>query len=303
MFVLFSSFVLAYPTDYKKKAIGLLFGIPSLFVVNSLRLVAVFISGMWYPSLFEYIHVYLWQTIILILVFISCLAWLRLVVMVTTENKPLTFLVRFIAFSSIPFLIWLYLDKEYVVIITCIAEFLLRLIGYPINLSTDPNMAVYPSTFNLITFTALILATQSIGKSTKIKALITGFTLMVSIEIVHAVYQVLTGLQVQYAPEIMNALKIVSQYYLPFGLWLVFAYSDVFKRAGAYTCPICGEEKVGIIEHIKTKHGENALEREDVRAMLEAHKSINVVERLHLLVETANRIRKKLEVMLNRKKE
>lgn len=46
VFILFSSFVLAYPTSFKNKAIGLIFGIPSLFVVNTLRLTAVFFAGL-----------------------------------------------------------------------------------------------------------------------------------------------------------------------------------------------------------------------------------------------------------------
>jgi exosortase H (IPTLxxWG-CTERM-specific) len=69
VFILFSSFVLAYPTTFKNKAIGLIFGIPSLFVVNTLRLTVVFFAGLWRPDLFEYVHAYLWQTIMIILVF------------------------------------------------------------------------------------------------------------------------------------------------------------------------------------------------------------------------------------------
>ncbi|PXF58546.1 MAG: hypothetical protein C4B59_13195 [Candidatus Methanogaster sp.] len=175
-----------------------------------------------------------------------------------------------------------------------------------VTLAPDPNIALYPSTFNLITFTALILATQSpriSRKGAKIKALAIGLTLMMLVEVIHGLFQVLADFGVGHALEVMYAAQIGNQYFLPFGLWLVFVYIDVFRRAGAHICPICGEEKVGIIEHIKTKHGEKALKREDVRTMLEAHKSINVVERLHLLVETANRLRKKLELMLNRKKE
>ena len=63
VFILFSSFVLAYPTSLKNKAIGQIFGIPSLFVVNTLHLAVVFLAGLWRPDLFEHVHVYLWQTI------------------------------------------------------------------------------------------------------------------------------------------------------------------------------------------------------------------------------------------------
>ena len=270
--ILFCSFVLAYPTSWKKKTIGLLFGIPILFAVNTVRLAVVFIAGMWYPDLFEYIHVYFWQTIIIILVFIACFAWLRWVVLVQTKDTALSFFVRFIAFSSIPFLIWLYLDKEYVLMTSYIAELMLHCMGYPISLFPDPTVMIYPSTFNIIVFTALVLATQSIEKNTKIVALITGLPLMMLIQVIHGAYQTLAYCQIPHALEITFAVQIINQYFLPFGLWLAFAYKDVFKRAGTYTCPICGAEKVGIVEHIRVKHGKKALEDERVKAMLRKKK-------------------------------
>ncbi len=275
VFILFISFVLAYPTSLKNKAIGLIFGIPSLFVVNTLRLTVVFFAGLWRPDLFEYVHAYLWQTIMIILVFISCLAWLHYVVMVTTRNKPLAFLVRFVAFSSVLFLIWFYLDNIYVSMTGYMTEFLLNCMGYHIHLAPDPNIALYPSTFNLIAFAALILATQTSSvsrKGAKVNALAIGLTLMMLVEVIHGLFQVLADFGVGCALEIMYAAQIGNQYFLPFGLWLVFSYADVFRRAGAHICPICGEEKVGIVEHIRVKHGEKALEREDVKTMLDARR-------------------------------
>ncbi|MEA1865078.1 MAG: exosortase H [Euryarchaeota archaeon] len=289
VFILFSSFVLAYPTTLQNKAVGLLFGIPALFAVNTLRLVIVFLVGLWRPDIFEYVHVYLWQPIIIILIFISCLVWLRYVVMITTRNEPLTFLVRFIAFSSIPFLIWFHLDKIYVSITGHVTEFLLNCMGYHIQLEPNPDILFYPATFNLIVFSALILATQSASfsrKGVKTKALVIGISLMALVEVIHEVFQVLAYFGMQHALEMMYATRISNQYFLPFGLWLAFTYADLFKRAGTYTCPICGEEKVGIVEHIKAKHGEKALEREDVKEVLDVQRSTfkvsKAVEKLRL---------------------
>jgi len=301
VFIPFISFVLAYPTSLKNKAIGLIFGIPSLFVVNALRLTVVFFTGLWRPDLFEYVHAYLWQTIMIILVFISCLAWLHYVVMVTTRNKPLAFLVRFVGFSSVLFLIWFYLDNIYVLIIGYMTEFLLNCMGYHIHLAPDPNIALYPSTFNLIAFTALILATQHPSvreKGVKMKALVFGLTLMMLVEVIHGLYQVLVNFGVGYALEIMYAAQIGNQYFLPFGLWLVFVYTDVFKKAGMHVCPICGEEKVGIVDHIRAKHGEEALEDERVKAVLEGRS-----RRLRLLgVGIVDYIKGTFEVLLKKRK-
>lgn len=286
IFILFSSFVLAYPTSWEKKAVGLLFGIPSLFTVNVLRLLVVFLTGLHYPEYFEHVHTYFWQTFIIVLIFVACLAWLRLVVMVNTRNTPITFLIRFIAFSSVPFLLWLYLDKGYAVMTLHVAEFLLHRMGYHMHLIPDPNIMVYSSTFNLITFTALVLATQAIERSTKIKALVIGLPLMIMIEVVRVVYQFLAQLQVPHAFEVMFAAQHINQYFLPFALWVAFTYRDVFKRARTHICPICGEEVVGMEEHVRKKHGKKALKKEEVKAVLEleAKKADFVsmmVEKLH----------------------
>lgn len=269
IFILFSSFILAYPTDLEKKAIGLFFGIPSLFTVNVLRLLIVFLTGLRYPEYFEHVHTYFWQTFIIILIFVACLLWLRLVVMVNIRNTPMTFFIRFLAISSIFFLLWLYLDKIYTVISLHIAELLLHWMGYHIHLIPDPNTRVYSSTFNLITFTSLVLATQSMGRNEKIKALIIGLPLMIIIEVIRVVYQFLAHLQEPHAFEIMFAAQHINQYFLPFALWVAFTYKDVFKRAGTQICPICGEEVIGIKEHVRKKHGKKALKKKEVKAVLE----------------------------------
>ena len=158
-----------------------------------------------------------------------------------------------------------------------VTEFFLNCMGYHVRLDPDPAILFYPATFNLIVFAALILATQSASissKGAKTKALVIGISLMALVEVIHELFQVLAYFGMQHALEIMHTTRIANQYLLPFGLWLAFIYADLFKRAGTYTCPICGEEKVGIVEHIKAKHGERALERDDVREMLEAHKLI-----------------------------
>ena len=77
-----------------------------------------------------------------------------------------------------------------------------------------------------------VLATQAIGRSAKIKALITGLPLMIILKIVRVVYQFMAQLQVPHAFEIMFAAQIINQYILPFALWLAFTYKDVLKGQG-----------------------------------------------------------------------
>jgi archaeosortase B (VPXXXP-CTERM-specific) len=79
-FIMLTSCILAYPTNAKKKIIGIVFGIPSLYVINMVRLVALAFMGLSNPDIFEYIHTYLWQTIFIIFVIIIWLTWLDRVV-------------------------------------------------------------------------------------------------------------------------------------------------------------------------------------------------------------------------------
>jgi hypothetical protein len=59
---------------------------------------------------------------------------------------------------------------------------------------------------------------------------------------------------------------------LPFLLWFALMYKQLFSGKGAdknvYLCPFCGVEKIGILDHIKDAHGEEALKSEEVRKLI-----------------------------------
>lgn len=73
---LFVSTTLAFPMSWRIKIIGILNGIILLFVLNLIRIITLFISGIYKPSIFEILHVQIWPTIIIIF---ACGLWLLLV--------------------------------------------------------------------------------------------------------------------------------------------------------------------------------------------------------------------------------
>ncbi|MHC1566570.1 MAG: hypothetical protein ACXQT5_06090 [Candidatus Syntropharchaeia archaeon] len=79
-FFIYSSCVLAYPTTYRNKGIGILIGIPLIYSINILRLVVISFVQIYSPSLFEFFHVYLWQATFIIFVVIIFLLWIEMVV-------------------------------------------------------------------------------------------------------------------------------------------------------------------------------------------------------------------------------
>ena len=87
--------------------IGLIFGLPALFLVNAFRLFFLSLILLYYPGIFDYAHTYLWQTVILIMIFVACLVWLEFVVKVKVKVKDTasSFFLRFMAISIIPYTI------------------------------------------------------------------------------------------------------------------------------------------------------------------------------------------------------
>lgn len=269
--ILFFSFVFAYPTSLRHKTTGVLLGVPALFAVNLFRLLAVILTGMKQPDFFEYVHVYLGQIMMVFFLISVSMIWLRSVVMVRTKDSPFIFFIRFVAFSTIPFWLWLYLHECYVLMHFHAIKLLLGLFDY--KMAIPGKISMYPlafDTFNLVTFTGLVLATNSIARARKIKGLIAGFAML---SLTHFAFRLSKSLFLDFDVEGVFmpfiSLIIINEWVLPFVLWLAIVGKEIFKRKGIYTCPFCGEEKVGIIQHIMAKHGEHALKDKRVKPLLE----------------------------------
>ena len=78
--IVYSSFVLAYPTDLKKKLIGIAFGVPGLYAIGIVRMAVLAVIGVYYPNMWEYAHVYFWQLSLIIFVILLLLLWVEKVV-------------------------------------------------------------------------------------------------------------------------------------------------------------------------------------------------------------------------------
>ena len=72
--------VMAYPTSPGKKLAGVAFGIPAIFGINMVRLLSLAFVGMWFPSIFSYVHYYLWQVTLILLVVFVMLVWIEKIV-------------------------------------------------------------------------------------------------------------------------------------------------------------------------------------------------------------------------------
>jgi len=72
--IVFVSAILAYPASIRLKAIGLALGIPAIFVVNQIRVLSLFFAHRFFsPQIFDLLHEYVWQFVIIVF---SVLLWI-----------------------------------------------------------------------------------------------------------------------------------------------------------------------------------------------------------------------------------
>lgn len=56
--------VFAFPTTWAARFWGAAIGIPAIFVVNLTRVVSLLVLGAYWPSVFEKVHIWVWQTLV-----------------------------------------------------------------------------------------------------------------------------------------------------------------------------------------------------------------------------------------------
>jgi exosortase/archaeosortase family protein len=68
--------VLAFPTTWKARLIGLAVGVPLIQVINLGRLVGLYYAGIYMPSAAETMHVYVAQTVVILFSTAILVFWL-----------------------------------------------------------------------------------------------------------------------------------------------------------------------------------------------------------------------------------
>ena len=74
---LFLAGVVAFPTSWRARLIGFALGIPLIHVINLARLVGLYYAGVYLPSVFEELHVYVAQTIVILFSTAILILWLE----------------------------------------------------------------------------------------------------------------------------------------------------------------------------------------------------------------------------------
>ncbi|MCK4856820.1 MAG: exosortase H [candidate division Zixibacteria bacterium] len=73
--IIFLAGVVAYPTGWKKKLVGIVFGSIALFIVNNIRVLTLFYLVVYKPEWFEEAHQTIWQFAIILVGGLLWLIW------------------------------------------------------------------------------------------------------------------------------------------------------------------------------------------------------------------------------------
>jgi exosortase H (IPTLxxWG-CTERM-specific) len=77
---IYAAAVLAFATSWRKRLLGLAFGLPVIFAFNLLRIGMLLLVGVHSRALFEFAHLYFWQATLVLGITALWLLWVRFVV-------------------------------------------------------------------------------------------------------------------------------------------------------------------------------------------------------------------------------
>ena len=77
---IYASCVLAFPTSWRNRCLGLLFGIPTIYAFNVLRILCLLLVGHYAYASFDFFHLYFWQGTLILMITSVWMLWIYLVV-------------------------------------------------------------------------------------------------------------------------------------------------------------------------------------------------------------------------------
>lgn len=73
--IIFLAAVLAFPAPWKARLAGLAIGIAAIQVVNLVRVIALFLTGVHFPDFFDSSHTVVWQTVVILSAVLLWIFW------------------------------------------------------------------------------------------------------------------------------------------------------------------------------------------------------------------------------------
>ena len=73
--IIFLAATLSFPAPWKARLTGLALGVIGIQIVNLIRVVALFLTGVYFPSFFDSSHTVVWQTVVILFAVLLWVFW------------------------------------------------------------------------------------------------------------------------------------------------------------------------------------------------------------------------------------
>ena len=86
--LIFAAAVLAFPTSWAKRGVGLLLGCPLIYLFNVVRIAGLIVVGRYWSEAFEFMHLYFWQATMIAMITSVWMLWIVKVVQREDQALP-----------------------------------------------------------------------------------------------------------------------------------------------------------------------------------------------------------------------
>jgi len=236
--ILFSAFLVAARATAGERLAGFAVGTAVLFSADVVRIAAVVAAGGADSRLFPFMHVYLGQVMMVLLVGGMSSAWMKWVATRTGGVSTAGFAMRLAVYGSILFVMWLPVHHRYVALLDRAVTGFLALAGKTVVIPLRPE--IYHHTLSLVVFTALVLASSGIAPGRRAAGLALGVVLLATVHVLFRLNQVVV---VMWQPAGLSRLHplihVANQYLLPLLLWLAVLAWGSARWEGDGICAFC----------------------------------------------------------------
>jgi exosortase/archaeosortase family protein len=239
------AFIFAYPSNWWQKTIGWIIGISLLFSINLIRIALLVYTGANVPQWFEWIHLYLGQTVMVLTVSAISLGWIRWLPIAGNTQFTIWRFSRCLLLSLPLFWIMGWVSIAYIHSLYFILSSVFGWFGAAIHIPDNPHgYAEVFHCFNLVTFTSLFWGFNMRQNLQRWSRWVCGLLLIV---LTHLIFKLLSVLFFQFHMHwlmvVINAAIQINLFILPFGLWLflerdmIYGASDIIGRQNTAKMP------------------------------------------------------------------
>jgi len=229
LMILYAAFIVAFPATRSEQWIGLGAGTALLFTVNIARIATIILIGWKSPAWFEPAHVYFGQLGMLLATVAICLLWCHWISNADRIDGPAGFCLRFLIFSSLPFIFWIHLNRLYISAIDALIDWIFRLNSLQLVIPRTHDL--YYQTFSLIALGGMLMAFKAAGLALRLRWMALGFLALTLFQVAFRLCNVwITAFQIGWLAPLSQVVYNICVYALPLAVVLRFLFKMRVQR-------------------------------------------------------------------------